>query len=138
MNTQLVPLEEFEAKAKEVNGILGKNDPRHNGLACPVCGTELFDSDKDWVLMMYPLKVKIHCEGCDYRGSREAVDVSVVRRLLQSEWLVKDNMMVQALWLLRRAAPYLKTKITYDETELEEDVDRFLDELREIPVDFEL
>ena len=130
MSTALIPLVDFEAKAAEVNKMLEDSDSRRNGLACPVCGSGLFDTNERWVLPMYPLKRKIHCEECDFHGSREAVDVGVVRRLLQEEKLVQpqQHMLVASIDLLRRAVPYLREKYKG----LAADIDGFLKEMKEI------
>lgn len=44
--------------------------PRKNGIECPECGEELLDSSPNLVLTSYPPKLDIHCEKCNYRGTR--------------------------------------------------------------------
>jgi len=39
-----------------------------NGIACPNCGSELFDTGVS--LISYPPQYKIYCRECDYKGSR--------------------------------------------------------------------
>lgn len=41
-----------------------------NGIACPNCGKELFDSDNSMALTTNPIQYLIHCESCDYKGTR--------------------------------------------------------------------
>ena len=45
------------------------NKPRHNAIACPECGKELYDSEPNIILTSYPPKKSIHCD-CGYRGYR--------------------------------------------------------------------
>lgn len=46
--------------------------PRSNGIACPSCGDELFDSNPSVVLTTWPAKFSVHCNTCDYSGFRIA------------------------------------------------------------------
>jgi len=48
------------------------NEPRLNGIECPKCGKELFDSSPMVTLTSDPPQKDIHCEGCGYRGYRLA------------------------------------------------------------------
>jgi hypothetical protein len=43
--------------------------PLWNGIACPKCGSEMYDSNPDHVLMSYPPKVSVAC-ACGFHGSR--------------------------------------------------------------------
>ena len=52
----------------QVNG--GK--PRLNGIACPDCGSELFDSDPRYTLASNPPQKNVHCDECGFRGYRIA------------------------------------------------------------------
>lgn len=45
--------------------------PVHNGIACPKCGAELFDSNPCVVLASYPAQKAIHCT-CGYHEYRIA------------------------------------------------------------------
>jgi len=42
--------------------------PHPNGIACPDCGEELWDSDPSIVLTSNPPKKYIHCDNCTYKG----------------------------------------------------------------------
>lgn len=44
------------------------NEPKLNGIACPKCGSELYDTNPMVVLTSYPPKKNIHCVECDYVG----------------------------------------------------------------------
>jgi DNA-directed RNA polymerase subunit RPC12/RpoP len=54
--------ESFEAQRK-------LNEPHPNGLACPKCGAELWDSNPMIVLASYPPQKNVHCPSCNYRTS---------------------------------------------------------------------
>lgn len=43
-----------------------------NNIACPECGEELYDSEPHVVLTSIPPQKGIHCENCDYKGTRVA------------------------------------------------------------------
>ena len=43
-----------------------------NGIACPSCGAELFDTSPLVVLTSSPAQKHIHCNGCSYKGYRIA------------------------------------------------------------------
>lgn len=45
--------------------------PQLNGIACPNCGKELYDSDY-YILTSNPPKKNIHCEECGFKGYRLA------------------------------------------------------------------
>ena len=48
------------------------NAPALNGIACPNCGQELYDSSPNIKLTSNPPQKHIHCESCDYKGYRIA------------------------------------------------------------------
>ncbi len=47
-------------------------NPHPNGIACPKCGKELWDSNPRMTLTSNPPKKNIHCPECNYRGYRLA------------------------------------------------------------------
>lgn len=51
---------------------VGKRGPRPNGIACPKCNSELFDSYPDVTLTSRPPKKDVHCEACGFRDYRYA------------------------------------------------------------------
>ena len=46
--------------------------PHGNGVACPMCGKELWDSDPKMMLTTNPPQKNVHCPACGYRGYRLA------------------------------------------------------------------
>ena len=64
MTKKLISLEEHNKRATQPNETGG------NGIACPNCGSELFDSNNSIVLTSYPLQYGIFCKQCDYKGTR--------------------------------------------------------------------
>ena len=62
-------LKEFNIEKRRQFGIL-KENPHQNGIICPECGAELWDSFPGTVLSSYPPQMDIHCEKCGYKGYR--------------------------------------------------------------------
>ena len=52
--------------------LLRLNDPHPNGIACPVCGKELWDSNPSITLTSNPAQYNVHCPACGHRGYRLA------------------------------------------------------------------
>ena len=46
------------------------NKPQLNGIACPECGAELYDSNPMVTLTSIPPQLNIHCSKCGYSGYR--------------------------------------------------------------------
>ena len=46
------------------------NQPMPNGIACPKCGHELYDSTPMVVLTSNPSQYNVHCPVCGYTGYR--------------------------------------------------------------------
>ena len=67
----LKTLEEFNAERKKLYS-LGIPEPCRNGIACPDCGSELWDSNPSATLLSNPPQKDIHCSMCNYRGTRLA------------------------------------------------------------------
>lgn len=59
---QLITLEEHNKRVTQVNETGG------NGIACPNCGSELFDTGLS--LCCNPPLHKIFCRNCNYKGTR--------------------------------------------------------------------
>ena len=57
-------------KAHEERQRLGQ--PHRNGIACPKCGKELWDSHPMLTLTTYPAQKNVHCESCGHVGYRLA------------------------------------------------------------------
>lgn len=66
-------LESLDEHNKRALGIFGPTKLEckvKNGIACPNCGAELFDSNVFVKLSSYPPQHRTHCESCDYQGTR--------------------------------------------------------------------
>ena len=48
------------------------NEPVLNGIGCPECAAELFDSEPMITLTSMPAQKRVHCSACDYLGTRLA------------------------------------------------------------------
>ena len=46
------------------------NSPRKNGITCPKCECELFDSSPMELLLSMPPQLQVHCPTCGYKGYR--------------------------------------------------------------------
>ena len=46
--------------------------PHPNGIECPECGKELWDSDPTCTLTSNPPQKNVHCPSCGYTGYRLA------------------------------------------------------------------
>lgn len=68
MSKQLKTLEEHN------KGIQDSYIPKveYNGIACPKCGEELYDSRPMVILTSMPPQKNVACSKCDYRGYRLA------------------------------------------------------------------
>lgn len=69
---KLKNLAEFNAVNSVFHHQMNDNSPRKNGIECPDCGEELFDSCPMMTLTSNPPQKNIHCEKCDYSGYRIA------------------------------------------------------------------
>lgn len=63
-------LNEFNDERFEAWQWANDDSPRPNGIACPECGEELFDSQPNVVLTSNPPQKNVHCEKCGYKGYR--------------------------------------------------------------------
>lgn len=71
MKKKLKTLEENNALAFSGTRV-DFNTPRLNGIACPKCGSELFDSQPNGILNLNPAQKNIKClsKECNYIGYR--------------------------------------------------------------------
>ena len=67
---KLKSLEESNSERRRFFNKMNDNSPKHNGIVCPKCGEELFDSTPNIVLLSNPPQYNIHCEKCGYKGYR--------------------------------------------------------------------
>lgn len=72
MTKRLLTLEEHNAAISECVHDYSVNLPMKNGIACPKCGKELYDSAPAMLLASNPPKKSVHCGACGYRGMRLA------------------------------------------------------------------
>ena len=64
-------LDEFNAERRVMHNKLNDNSPRLNGIECPKCGLEMYDSSPMMTLTSNPPKKNVHC-ACGYHGYRIA------------------------------------------------------------------
>lgn len=61
-------LNDYNVRMQKVYDFMKKPYPKKNGLACPVCGECLLDTDGGKILSDPP-KIKVHC-ACGFTGFR--------------------------------------------------------------------
>ena len=71
MNKPLKQLDEHNAERRAFYEAL-RNPRKGNGIACPKCGAELFDSDTNMTLSISPPQKSVHCTACEFHGYRVA------------------------------------------------------------------
>ena len=72
MSKNLKNLDEYNAQQSTFHMNLYSNKPELNGIACPKCGKELYDSNPMITLTSMPPEKNVHCSKCDYVGYRIA------------------------------------------------------------------
>lgn len=70
MSKKLKSLDEYNTQQNKVHWQINSNEPQLNGIACPKCGEELYDSNPMMTLTSMPPKKNVHCSKCDYVGYR--------------------------------------------------------------------
>jgi hypothetical protein len=71
--SNLKSLSQFNAeKLQNSFDLTDLQKPKKNGIACPGCGEELFDSSPMVVLASFPAQKNVHCQKCNYLGYRIA------------------------------------------------------------------
>lgn len=66
----LKSLAEHNAQASTAQWDSMKNKPALNGIACPYCSKELYDSNPMETFTSMPAQKKTHCTNCSYTGYR--------------------------------------------------------------------
>jgi hypothetical protein len=66
---ELKSLAEHNAEYWSYHTALYDNRPQRNGIACPKCESELWDSNPNVTLTSNPPKKNVHCD-CGYTGYR--------------------------------------------------------------------
>lgn len=69
VDSSLKTLEEHNKEKEWQFEVCQSDAPFPNGIACPKCGHETMDSDKE-ILSSLPPQKKIHCPRCDFQGFR--------------------------------------------------------------------
>ncbi len=72
MSKKLKNLSEHNAESSKKQYALNDQSPRLNGIACPKCGEELYDSKPMVTLTSWPAQKNVHCSKCDHVGYRIA------------------------------------------------------------------
>jgi C4-type Zn-finger protein len=74
MTKKLKSLEYHNAESYDFYSTINSNEPQLNGIACPNCGKELYDSSPMTTLTSNPPQKNIACynKGCGYTGYRIA------------------------------------------------------------------
>ena len=68
---KLKTLDEFQEEKQRLFIEAHKLNKSHpNGIACPKCGEELWDTSPMVSLMSNPPQKNIHCPKCEYKGFR--------------------------------------------------------------------
>lgn len=65
-------LKEFDNARYEKWNKLNNRSKKKNGIECPKCKSELYDSSPMITLASNPPRKNIHCESCDFVGYRIA------------------------------------------------------------------
>ena len=70
---KLKTLDQYNGERLKVfSAINALNSPHPNGIACPKCGSELWDSNPMQTLTSNPPQKNVHCSNCEYTGYRLA------------------------------------------------------------------
>jgi len=69
---KLKNLDQHNSQASYTQFSIMNNNPKLNGIACPKCGNELFDSRPMIILTTMPAQKNVHCSKCDHIGYRIA------------------------------------------------------------------
>jgi len=73
MSKPLKSLQDFNADREASYEVMRKmREPHSNGIQCPHCGKELWDSNPCMTLTSNPPQKNIHCPSCNYIGYRLA------------------------------------------------------------------
>ena len=65
-------LDDFNKMMQRAYNGTNHGDPQLNGIACPDCGAELWDTHPNRRLASNPPQMDVHCLSCGYRGYRLA------------------------------------------------------------------
>ncbi len=68
---KLKTLAEHNAEHWNYQVEMNSNRPQKNGISCPKCGKEMWDSSPMVTLTSFPTQKNVHCD-CGYKGYRIA------------------------------------------------------------------
>jgi len=69
---KLKNLAEHNGEARAFQNAMNNSLPRLNGIACPKCSEELYDTNPMVTLTSIPAQKNVHCSKCNYIGYRVA------------------------------------------------------------------
>jgi hypothetical protein len=72
MSKKLKDLNEHNAEASSIQWAMNDDSPVLNGIACPKCGEEMYDSSPMVMLTSFPAQKNVNCSKCDHVGYRIA------------------------------------------------------------------
>jgi hypothetical protein len=55
-------------RQSEHDALVALNNPHPNGVMCPNCAAELWDSNPMFLLTSNPAQKNVHCPNCKYKG----------------------------------------------------------------------
>ena len=66
-------LDQFNKRRRQQHEMARRwpSGPKHNEIACPICGAELYDTNPMTTLASNPPQKNVHCD-CGYTGYRVA------------------------------------------------------------------
>jgi transcription elongation factor Elf1 len=64
--------EHNDERRRERESLRRAQDPHPNGIECPECKAELWDSNPTMLLTSNPPQKNVHCPQCKWRGYRVA------------------------------------------------------------------
>jgi hypothetical protein len=70
MKKNLKTLDEHNTQQRQYQMSMMDDTPRLNGIACPNCEEEMYDTNPNIILTSFPAQKNIHCENCKYTGCR--------------------------------------------------------------------
>lgn len=71
IKNKLKNLSDSDKEHADIHGVLDSiYNPVPNGIACPLCKTELLDAEPGVFYLTSPPKTKVICPNCNYSGTR--------------------------------------------------------------------
>jgi predicted RNA-binding Zn-ribbon protein involved in translation (DUF1610 family) len=70
MDKNLKNLDRYNIQQNHSYWMLNSNEPQLNGISCPKCGEELYDTNPMITLPSMPPQKNINCDNCGFVGYR--------------------------------------------------------------------